>query len=429
MSNESTRRGGVVAEAAETITVLDETFFDDPWPVYDRLREKGPMHRIRLPNGLLAWLVIDYALGKQVLADPRLSKDEQSSSRAARAQGINAGWQQDAGPRPLRLNLLNTDPPDHTRLRSLVNKAFTPAASARMRPTIEQTATELIAELSDDARESSVDLLARYATPLPITVICRLLGVPARDEHNFGDLITTIMDETAVADGEHSRQARVQLASYLGDLVTKRRAQRATSGENAGDLLDTLIAAQVEQDRLTDAELVTTIGLLLVAGYDTTVHLIANAAYLLATNPPLRQQIHAQPDRVEALIEEVLRYEGPGHTSTLRHTTAPITLGGTDIGAGEFLIVSVAAANRDPAAFAEPDQVELDRKGPGHLSFGHGIHYCVGAPLARLEAAIAIGALVAAFPNLSLAADPATLRWRRSMIIRGRTTLPIVLRK
>lgn len=389
------------------------------------------MHRIQLPNGLKAWLVIDYALGKQVLADPRLSKDEHSASQAAGAQGINSGWQENAGPRPLRLNLLNTDPPDHTRLRSLVNKAFTPAASSRMRPIIENVAAELILALADSACEDSVDLLSRYATPLPITVICRLLGVPASDQDLFGSLITTIMDETAVADGESSRQARIQLASYLNDLVTTRRTQRETGHDNGDegspDLLDTLIAAQVEEDRLSDAELVATIGLLLVAGYDTTVHLIANTVYLLATNSQLRERIHTQPARIEALIEEVLRYEGPGHTSTLRHTTAPITLGGTNISAGEFLIVSVAAANRDPVAFTAPDYVDLDRRGPGHLSFGHGIHYCVGAPLARLEAAIAIGALVSAYPNISLAAETSALQWRRSMIIRGRTTLPIAL--
>ncbi|SLH40507.1 cytochrome P450 family protein [Mycobacteroides abscessus] len=402
--------------------VLDDDFFDNPWPVYRRLRAQGPIHRIRLPNGLLAWLVIDYRLGKQVLSDQRLSKDEASASLAARSQGIDTGWQANAGPRPLRMNLLNTDPPDHTRLRALVNKAFTPAASSRMRPAIDAVAKELVQDLVDGPR--TVDLLAQYATPLPITVICRLLGVPAKDQAVYGSLITTIMDETAKADGEPSRLARVELGKYLNSLIATRRSQGPSE---AGDLLDTLITAQIDHDRLTDAELISTMGLLLVAGYDTTVHLISNAIFRLATDHLLLQHIHRDPSAIDAFLEEMLRWEGPGHTATLRHTTSPITLGNNEIGAGEFLIVSVAAANRDPNAYSEPDQFQLDRNELGHLSFGHGIHYCVGAPLARLEAAIAIKSLVAAFPNFRLAADPETLSWRRSMIIRGRTQLPVHL--
>ncbi|WP_100524646.1 cytochrome P450 family protein [Mycobacteroides abscessus] len=409
----------------EALTVLDDAFFDNPWPVYNQLRAVGPIHRIRLPNGLLAWLVIDYHMGKQVLADHRLSKDEASSSRAARSQGIDTGWQDAAGPRPLRMNLLNTDPPEHTRLRALVNKAFTPAASARMRPAIEDVAKELVQSLVDGPK--TVDLLANYATPLPITVICRLLGVPEKDQETFGSLIVTIMDETAVADGEPSRLARVQLGEYLGKLIADRRAQRNSADTTDSDLLDRLITAQVDQDRLSDMELISTIGLLLVAGYDTTVHLIANSIFRLATDASLLHRIHSNPDDIGPFIEEMLRWEGPGHTATLRHTISPITLGDKKIGAGEFLIVSVAAANRDPAAYADPEEFRLNRKEHGHLSFGHGIHYCVGAPLARLEAEIAVATLAANFPKLSLASAPDTLKWRRSMIIRGRTELPVQL--
>ncbi|SIM26399.1 cytochrome P450 [Mycobacteroides abscessus subsp. abscessus] len=409
----------------EALTVLDDEFFDNPWPTYSRLREVGPIHRIRLPNGLRAWLVIDYQLGKQVLSDQRLSKDEASSSHAARSQGIDTGWQDTAGPRPLRMNLLNTDPPEHTRLRALVNKAFTPAASARIRPAIEDVARELVQPLVDGP--ATADLLARYATPLPITVICRLLGVPEKDQNTFGSLIVTIMDETAVADGEPSRLARVQLGEYLGKLIAERRALRNGTETDDNDLLDRLITAQVDQDRLSDMELISTIGLLLVAGYDTTVHLIANSIFRLATDPALLDRVHSDSDSIGPFIDEMLRWEGPGHTATLRHTTSPITLGDKEIGAGEFLIVSVAAANRDPAAYTDPQEFHLGRKGPGHLSFGHGIHYCVGAPLARLEAEIAVATLVANFPNLRLAVSPDTLRWRRSMIIRGRTELPVQL--
>lgn len=406
--------------------MLDENFFDDLWTTYNKLREQGPIHRILLPNGLAAWLVIDYELGKQVLADTRLSKDEESSGAAARRQGIAAGWQQGAGPRPLRMNLLNTDPPDHTRLRSLVNKAFTPAASAHMRPAIETIADGLIKELYELDNQQPVDLLDSYATPLPIAVICSLLGIPATDQDTFASLITTIMDETAVADGERSRQARIQLNEYLTKLVANRREQRG-HGQDDNDLLDRLITAQVDHDRLSDEEVVATIGLLLVAGYDTTVHLIANAIFLLATQPAVRERAHANPDELGKLIEEVLRWEGPGHAATLRHTTSPIMLGDTQIDEGEFLIVSVAAANRDPAVFSDPDHFQFDRHEANHLSFGHGIHYCVGAPLARLETEIALHALLEAFPNITLAADANALRWRRSMIIRGRTALPIRL--
>lgn len=404
--------------------MLDEGFFDDLWSVYNRLRQTGPIHRITLPNGLAAWLVIDYELGKQVLADPRLSKDEVSSGAAARKQGIAAGWQQVAGPRPLRVNMLNTDPPDHTRLRSLVNKAFTPAASAHMRPAIESIAAKLIEDLRALDHHKPVDLLTSYATPLPIEVICSLLGIPADDQGTFGELIITIMDETAGADGEKSRQARIQLNDYLTKLVADRREHRS---DHDSELLDRLITAQVDHDRLTDEEVVATLGLLLVAGYDTTVHLIANAIFLLATQPPVLARVRTNPDELTKLIEEVLRWEGPGHAATLRHTTSPITLGDTRIEEGEFLIVSVAAANRDPAVFTNPEQFQLDRHEANHLSFGHGIHYCVGAPLARLEAEIALRSLITAFPTFTLAGDPDTLPWRHSMIIRGRTALPIEL--
>ncbi|MUM16071.1 cytochrome P450 [Mycobacterium sp. CBMA271] len=414
------------------ILLLDETFFDNPWRLYDRLRQEDvSLHRIKLPNGLLAWLVIDHALGKEILSDPRLSRDAQSACRAALTQGIGKDWQSGSGHKPWLISLLNSDPPDHTRLRSMVATMFTPVASARMQPIIKQVAAELVQGLIVSASAASINLIARYAAPLPMMVISRLLGVPVADRDQFDSLVLTIMDESAFADGMSGQLALIELGNYLSDLVAIRRSDEhpgeGDETRRAVDFLDTLIAAQFDQQGLTDAELIYHVALMLIAGYDTTVHLIANAAHALASNPALRRQINAKPAGTESLIEEVLRHDGPGHTTTLRHTTSPITVAGTTIGTGEFLLVSLAAANRDPAAFPEANRFKIERNGLTHLGFGHGIHHCVGAPLARLESTIAIRALVAAFPNFTLAVDPAALKWRRSLQVHGYLRLPITL--
>jgi cytochrome P450 len=395
---------------------LSGEFFQNPWPVYEQLRSDGPLHQVKLPTGQRMWLVIDHQLARQALSDPGLSKDRAKGWELAQAQGTSSAGAE-ASMR-IAKNMLNSDPPDHTRLRALVSKAFTAPASAQLRPRINEIADGL---LSGFKPGESMDLLERYAFPLPITVITELLGVPGADRDTFRAWSRTIIDHPAFSDSEEVRTARNEFADYLADLIAAKRTAPA-----GGDLLDQLIAVRVEGDLLSDTELVSTVALLIIAGHETTVHLIGNTVFLVAVDKKTRAAALRDSESLRGIVEETLRFEGPAHTTTMRHTISEVTLGETTISAGEFVLVSLAAANRDPNKFAKPDEFDPARKTGGHLGFGHGIHYCVGAGLARLEAEVALERLFARFPGLTIATDPSKLRWR-SGLVRGRATLPVTL--
>jgi len=393
---------------------LSEEFLREPGPLYEQLRAQGPIHHVRLPAGLRGWLITDYTVAKQVLADPTIRKDVHQIRRIIDTThpGVHAMGSDMAE------HMLNTDPPDHTRLRRLVAKAFTPRSVAALVPRIEDIADDLTAAMPPTG---PVDLLSAFAFPLPITVICELLGIPAGDRDQFRAWTNTIL--FAGADSRESVLAAAgDMNAYLRTLIAHRRAHPGD------DMLSGLVTTTDTDGNLTDTEVVSMTFLLLVAGHETTVNLIGNTMLTLLQDPERFATLRAHPDQIPAALEEHLRHLGPVHIATLRFTTEPVTLGDTTIGPDELVFVSLAAANRDPHRFARPELVDYDRDNPGHLAFGHGIHVCLGAPLARAEGTIAITRLLARYPHMSLATDPAALAWRTSSLIRGLDTLPVQLR-
>ncbi|MEU6066474.1 cytochrome P450 [Streptomyces sp. NPDC047082] len=384
---------------------LADGLIDHPYDVYARLRDSAPVHRITGPDGTPAWLVTRYEDVRAALGDERLSLDKTHATA-----GTYKGF---ALPPALDANLLNMDPPDHTRIRRLVARAFTPRRVDHLREPIRRTADRL---LDGFGPHGTIDLVAAYAAPLPITVICDLLGVP--DEHRLDFRIWT---DTLVAPDparpEAGREAVVAMVGYLTRLLADKRA------EPADDLLSDLIAVRDEGDRLTEDELMSLAFLILFAGYENTVQLIGNAVLALLRHPEQLAALRKDPAQLPSAVEEFARYEGPALFAIRRFPTEDVTIGGVTVPAGETVWVSLSAANRDPARFPDPDRLDLGRDASGHLALGHGIHYCLGAPLARAETEIAVGALLERFPDLALADEE--LRWRPSLRARGLLALPV----
>ncbi|MFI0419950.1 cytochrome P450 [Spongiactinospora sp. 9N601] len=381
----------------------------DPHALYQALRTQGPVRPAMFHSRLKGWLVTGHAEAKRLLGDPRLSKD------SARALELFPPGAAGAYASALSAHMLNSDPPDHTRLRRLVNKVFTAGAVARLRPRIEQIAADLLDAMPP---RGTADLIEVYAFPLPITVICEVLGVPDGDRGRFREWSKPFVGATD--PGQLSR-AQEELTAYFSTLVA---AKRATHGD---DLLSDLTRVSEAGDRLSHAELVSMAFLLLVAGHETTVNLIGNSVLALLSDPGQMAALRADPSLLPGAVEEFLRYDGPINIATVRFTTAPVPVGDVEIPAGEFVMISLLAANRDADRFPDPDLLDLTRPAAGHLAFGHGIHHCLGAPLARLEAEIALGRLLDRFPAMTLNADPATLQWRDSTLIHGLHSLPVRL--
>ncbi|WP_457033518.1 cytochrome P450 family protein [Kitasatospora sp. P5_F3] len=386
--------------------------------MYDRLRAAGGASEARLPNGQKVWIVAGQEEGRAVLADPRLSKRLTAAEHLFEQHFADPAkrWKYDNS---VVEHMLNSDPPDHTRLRRLVGKAFTTRRVAALRPRIEEIGAELIDRM---AEHETVDLIDAFAFPLPTTVICELLGIPEPDRDDFRSWSHTIVSVASTNDPQKVQEDSAAMAGYLGKLLAAKRANPAD------DMLTALVQATDEDDQLTEVELVSMAFLLLVAGHETTVNLISNGVLSLLQHPEQRALLLRDPSLFPGAVEELLRYEGPVNLTTLRFTTAPVTVGRTTIPEGEFVIVALSAANRDPAHFEAPDQLDVTRNAGGHIAFGHGIHYCVGAPLARLEAEVAFRQLVTRFPDLSLAGDFDELVWRHSTLVRGLEALPVRLR-
>jgi cytochrome P450 len=377
----------------------------DPHLVHAALRERGPVHRVLVPGSGETWLVVTRDAARAALTDPRLRNDIRHSST----------WQDDGG-HALGRNMLQTDPPDHTRLRRLVAGHFTPARIAALRPRIVEIAVDLLAELPE---RGTADLVSRYALPLPVTVICDLFGVPAADRTVFHAWSNELV---MPASPEAGASAAAALGAYLADLIHQKR------GAREADLLSDLVATAREpapESPLTSEELLGMAFLLLVAGHETTVNLISATVHALLTHPDQLELLCSEPDLAGAAVEEALRHYSPVHATAFRFAAESLDLAGTHIPAGDAVQISLAAASRDPLHFPDPDRFDLRRRGPGHLAFGHGLHHCLGAPLARTEAAIAVRLLLHHCPDLALAADPATLTWRTSTLLRGLSELPV----
>ncbi|MEU7429513.1 cytochrome P450 [Streptomyces sioyaensis] len=386
---------------------------DDPYAAYAALREAGPVHRITGADGSPAWLVTRYDDVRSALADPRLSLDRRHAGPG--------GYRGFALPPALDANLLNMDPPDHTRVRRLVVKAFTAGRVETLRAPVRRVADELLDAMAERGR---ADLIADYAGPLPITVICDLLGIPQRDRRDFlawSDALIT----PDPSRPEGMKQAIGAMLEFYTGLIAAKRA------EPGDDLLSDLIAVRDDapaadgSDRLTEDELTSLAFLILFAGYENTVHLIGNAVLALLDHPDLLRQLQQNPAELPTAVEEFLRYDGPGPLAIRRFPTQDVEIGGVRIPAGESVLLSIASANRDPARFPAPDALDRGRDLSGHLAMGHGIHYCLGAPLARMEAVTALEALLGRFPELRLDVPRGELRHRRTLRSRGLISLPV----
>ncbi|MCX4981325.1 cytochrome P450 [Streptomyces sp. NBC_00572] len=393
-------------------------FASDPYPAYAWLREHAPVHRTTLPSGVEAWLVTRYGDARQALADQRLSKNPAHHDESPHAKGKTGI----PGERKAELmtHLLNIDPPDHTRLRRLVSKAFTPRRVAEFTPRVQELTDRLIDSF---AEKGSADLIHEFAFPLPIYAICDLLGVPEEDQDDFRDWAGMMIRHGGGPRGGVARSVK-KMRGYLAELIHRKRE------EPGDDLISGLIKASDHGEHLTENEAAAMAFILLFAGFETTVNLIGNGMYQLLRHPEQRELLQAsiaagETGLLETGVEELLRYDGPVEMATWRYATEPLTIGGQDIPAGDPVLVVLAAADRDPERFDGPDTLDLARRDNQHLGYGHGIHYCLGAPLARLEGQTALATLLTRLPDLRLAADPAELRWRGGLIMRGLRTLPV----
>lgn len=387
---------------------MDPEFLADPYPTYHRLRAEDPVHAS--PLGF--WVLTRYEDVVAVLRDPRFGKEAIAAFVAARF-GV-------AVPPGLGLSMLDRDPPDHTRLRSLVSKAFTPRVVERLRPHIQQIVDGLLARVEG---AGGMDLIEHFAYPLPVVVICELLGVPVEDHERFkgwGLDIARGLDAILLPpDSEVMRRsaaARHALADYFRELIARRRASPRD------DLLSALIAAEEAGDTLSEDELLATCILLLVAGHETTVNLIGNGTLALLRHPDQLHRLREDPRLVAGAVEELLRYDGPVQR-TARIPSADVTIAGRTIGKGEMVMPFIGAADRDPAQFPDPDRLDITRADNRHIAFGWGIHFCLGAPLARVEGQIAIGSLVRRLPKLALATERP--EYRQSLTLRGLKALPV----
>ncbi|MFG1807211.1 cytochrome P450 [Streptomyces sp. NPDC049040] len=359
-------------------------------------------------GGHVGYLVTGYAEARQALADPRLSKDTAAffAGKASNRRLHSAVAQ----------TMLATDPPRHTRLRALVTKAFTTGAVARLRPFIARTADALLDRWPAEGR---VDAVAGLALQLPVIVICELLGVPEAERAAVRRWSADLF-----ADGRPDviDAASHGLAEYMAALIASKRKQPGDA------LLDRLITARDGEDRLSEDELVSLACLLLIAGHETTADFIGTALLSILRRPAEMARLRAHPADIPKLLDELLRHASPVSTATFRYATQPVSLGGTDIPAGAPVQVAIGAANRDPARYPEPESLMAERDAAGHLAFGHGIHRCLGAPLARAEADIALCAVLARFPHLRLAVAAEELTWRRTRLVRGLESLPVLVR-
>ncbi|WP_053733063.1 cytochrome P450 [Nocardia sp. NRRL S-836] len=398
-----------------TLTRLPDDYVQNPHEVHDLLRAEGPVQELQLPRGLKVWLVTRYDEAKLALTAPQVSKNVLEGGHLMAAHSSGEVENREIEP-TLSVHMLNMDPPGHTRLRKLVTKAFTARRVELMRPRVQEIAAELLAKLADG---DEVDLLEAFAFPLPITVICELLGIPIDNRADFREWSNQLL---TFGTAEQVQAAASAMAAFLHQHVTA-----IAEAEPNDTFFSALVHADDSGDRLSTEELISMAFLLLVAGHETTVNLIGNAVLALLRNPEQLRVLKDRPELIPASTEEFLRLEGPVNVATFRYTKEPLDLGGVTVPAGEIVMVSLIAANRDPEKYENPAQLDVTRSAQGHLAFGHGIHFCLGAPLARLEFDVALTQLLARFPNLSLAAEPETLVWRDSTLIRGLHTLPVRL--
>lgn len=392
---------------------------DDPYPLFAQVQADGPVHEVTLADGHRAWLIVRHEEAKAALNQAGLSKD----MHAALARGGAVVAEGVPGPAFAR-HMLSVDPPDHTRLRRLTLSAFSRPRIAALRGRVQAIVDELLDDL--EARgEAVVDLVEGFAFPLPFTVISELLGVPESDRDHLGSWFTTLLTPwLAPQPPAEAVTASGNIVQYLTELLARKRA---APGE---DLVTDLVRAADQSGALSEQEMLSTIFQLVVAGHDTTASLIGNGTVALLLHPEQRDALVADPSLVPNAIEEIMRWDAPVPHSTFRYTSQEVTIGGTVIPAFAQVISSLGAANRDPLRYTSPETLDITRADTSHLAFGHGIHHCLGARLARLEGVIAFTSLHGRFPTMRLAVPRSALHWDHGdgLVLRGLSELPVILR-
>jgi cytochrome P450 len=395
MSQIDVPRAGAAIASSDLFT---PEFSRDPNPTYARLRAERPVCPVTSPR-FDSFLITRYDDAKAALTDPRLSKD---------LYGPQEKYREIFGPNSAALNknMLHCDPPEHTRLRHLVSQTFTARRVEALRPRTREVVDELIDAIAPRGR---ADLMAEFALPLPVTVICELLGVPVAERAEFFQLTYVIRTRGTAGRGSDEDQAAVQdaqqaLAAYLRELIGRKRAQPAD------DLLSALVAARDQDSKLSERELVSTAFLLLFAGHQTTSDFLGNAVVALLTHPDQLALLLERPDLLPGAVEELLRFDGSVPVASPRFALEDVEYRGVRIPAGSIVTIVLNAADHDPAYFTEPEDLDITRRDNPHIAFGFGVHFCLGVSLARMEGQIALGTLLGRLPDLALAVPPEQLR-------------------
>ncbi len=404
------------AANAERDNAMTQSVVGDPvspaaksnsYPAYAHLRASQPVHCVTLPSGGRRWLITRYDDAQRALCDPRLVKTRPFDDLPDEV-------------RSLTKSMISSDPPDHTRLRALVRKAFSPRLVERLRPRVQQITDQLLEAI---APAGWMDLIDDYAFPLPIMVITELLGVPSADSAQFRIWSNAAISDEPFSTGESlpawRRAALAEFSDYLRALCERKRA------DPRDDLVTGLVQAREEGDALSADELLATVFVLIIAGHETTVNFIGNGMRALLAHPDQLGMLLRDPRLIGSAMEELLRYTGPSETSTIRYASTDIECHGVTITQGDQVLVVLASANRDETHFADADRLDITRTDNHHLAFGKGIHFCLGAALARIEGQIAISTLLRRMPDLRPAVPLDQLQWRPSMIIRGLQSFPV----
>lgn len=394
--------------------IVSSQFKANPFPIFARLRAEEPVCSTTLPDTTRVWLLTRYEDVNSLFKDERFTKERRKAMTAEQLR--KQPWIPPVF-RPLERNMLDLDPPDHTRLRALVQKAFTPRLVEQMRGRVESLAEELLDAVE---RKGEMDLVRDYALPLPMTLITEVLGVPARDRDKFHRWSNVIVSVSQFNSTWRVIPAIWMFNRYLRRFFKERRA------EPKDDLTSALIQAEERGDALSEDELFAMVFLLLVAGHETTVNLIASGVLELLEHPDQMDKLQHDPSMIRTAVEELLRYTSPVFMGTERYAREDVTIRGVTIPQGEMALGVIGSANRDETVFENPDVLDLTRENNKHLGFGYGFHFCLGAPLARLETQIAISVLLRRSPGLRLKNTRESLIWRPGLILRGLKALPVL---
>lgn len=392
-----------IALAPLADVVFGEEYFAEPYPLYDQLREAGPAHRVTAPDGSIVWLVTRYADVRRCLADQRLARHPRHNTD---------GYAGIPLPEEIRVTLATTDPPHHTRLRSLINAAFTRRRIESLRTRVNEVVDELLDRIA--AQDHHADLVTSLAAPLPITIICDLLGIPEGERGTFRRYTDAIVGTDRAASG----QGCVDMIAFLKRMIALKREQPDDA------LITGLIEARDQDDRLTENEMVGMAFMILIGGYDTTLSMISSGALALLRDPERRAQLLAEPEVLNGAVEELLRFEPPVQNAIRRFATEDLEIGGVQIPAGAAVVLSIGSAGRDPQQYGCPAQLDFKRADTTHVSFGYGPHFCPGAQLGRMEVGVAVSKLFERFPTLALAEDDG-LKYRPGFTFRELSSLPV----